>query len=242
MAKRFTDTNKYKKPFIRGLQGPYKLLWDFIYHDCDHAGIWIVDFEIAQIYLGIDMPVNREDALRFFNDGEQRIQEFDKGKKWWVKPFITFQYGELNPENRAHKSVIDILENKGLIRSLQGRKDVVKDKDMVKDKEKERKKRKNFIKPTIQQIADYIREKGYKVDPKAWFNHYESNGWMVGRNKMVDWKAAVRTWTKNNFQQTPQSVQKSVDDAFDQKSAESDRKMREGKEAWAKENRERLNA
>jgi hypothetical protein len=142
MAKRFTDTNKYKKPFIRGLQGAYKLLWDYLYHDCDHAGIWIVDFEIAQILIGNDMPVNKKDAIKFFNDGEQRIIEVDNGKKWFIPSFIEFQYGELNPENRAHNSVITILKKynlwndtkgliKGLTRGLQGRKDKDKDKDII---------------------------------------------------------------------------------------------------------------
>ncbi len=133
MAKRFTDTNKYKKPFIRGLQGAYKLLWDYLYHDCDHAGIWIVDFEIAQLYLGSDVPVNRSDALRFFNTGEERIIEFDKGKKWFIKPFIEFQYGILNRGNRVHNSILIELEKydfqKGLIRALQGLKDKEQDKD-----------------------------------------------------------------------------------------------------------------
>jgi hypothetical protein len=140
MAKRFTDTNKYKKPFVRGLPGPYKLLWDFLYHDCDHAGIWIVDFKIAQIYLGEDMPVNRDEALKLFNAGEERVVEFDNGKKWFVKPFIDFQYGELREENRLHKSVLEILRSNDLIENtnkvlaspLQG----AKDKDKEKDKEK----------------------------------------------------------------------------------------------------------
>ena len=92
MAKRFTDTNKYKKPFIRGLQGAYKLLWDYLYHDCDHAGIWIVDFDIAQIYVGKDMPINKDDALKYFNTDEQRIIEICKGKKWFIPGFIDFQY------------------------------------------------------------------------------------------------------------------------------------------------------
>lgn len=144
MAKRFTDTNKYKKPFIRGLQGAYKLLWDYLYHDCDHAGIWIVDFDIAQIYIGLDMLVNKEDALKYFNSDEERIIEFNEGKKWFIPSFIEFQYGELNENNRAHNSVILILKknnlyknNKGLIRPLQGckDKDKDKDKDMVKDKD-----------------------------------------------------------------------------------------------------------
>ena len=133
MAKRFTDTNKYRKPFIRGLQGAYKLLWDYLYHDCDHAGIWIVDFEIAQIYIGSDMPVNKQDALKYFNANEKRIIEFDNGKKWFIPSFIEFQYGVLNDQNRAHNSVLLILKNKGLISSLNGAKDKAKDKDKDKD-------------------------------------------------------------------------------------------------------------
>ena len=142
MAKRFTDTEKYKKPFIRSLPGAYKLFWDYLYHECNHAGIWIVDFEIAQIYLGSDIPVNKDEALKLFNADEQRITELSNGKKWFIKPFIQFQYGELNPENRAHNSVIQLLKqeglydtNKGLIRGLQGRKDKDKVKDMDKDKD-----------------------------------------------------------------------------------------------------------
>jgi len=149
MAKRFTDTDKYKKPFIRGLKGPYKLLWDYLYHDCDNAGIWIVDFDIAQIYLGSDMPVNKEDAFKYFNQDEERIVELDKGKKWFILPFVKFQYGELNPTNRAHLSVINKLseyelinDNKPLTRSLQGR----KDKDKVKDKDKDKDSKKSFEK------------------------------------------------------------------------------------------------
>ena len=146
MAKRFTDTNKYKKPFIRSLEAPYKLLWDYLYHDCDHAGIWIVDFDIAQIYIGKDAPVNETDALECFNSVEVKIIEFDNGNKWFIPSFIEFQYGELNELNRAHKSVLSLLkkygllekENKALISPFQGAKDKAKDKDKDKDKEKEK--------------------------------------------------------------------------------------------------------
>jgi hypothetical protein len=138
MAKRFTDTNKYKKPFIRGLQGPYKLLWDYLYHDCDHAGIWIVDFEIAQLYLGADMPVNKSDALKYFNNGEIRIIEFDGCKKWLIPSFIEFQYGVLNEQNRVHNSIILELKKykidfKDLISPLQGAKDKEEEKDIDKE-------------------------------------------------------------------------------------------------------------
>ena len=57
-------------------------------------------------------------------------------------------------------------------------------------------RRKRFAKPTIEEVRSYIREKGYHVDPEAWYDHYESNGWMVGRHKMVDWHASVSYWER----------------------------------------------
>jgi len=60
-----------------------------------------------------------------------------------------------------------------------------------------RPRRKAFVKPTLEEVAAYCRERGNRVDPQAWFDHYESNGWRVGASPMRDWKAAVRTWERN---------------------------------------------
>jgi ABC-type antimicrobial peptide transport system permease subunit len=153
MAKRFTDTNKYRKKFFRSLPGAYKLLWDYLYHDCDHAGIWIVDFEIAQTYLGKDMPISFSEAEARFNSDEIRVIPFDNDKKWFIPSFITFQYGKLSEKNRAHNNVIEILKKFSLINEdlspitdklkplweyPKGDKDMDKEKEMEQDKEKEK--------------------------------------------------------------------------------------------------------
>lgn len=57
---------------------------------------------------------------------------------------------------------------------------------------------KRFIPPTVEQVREYCLERGNDVDPQRFVDHYTSNGWMVGKNKMKDWKAAVRTWEKNS--------------------------------------------
>ena len=147
MAKRFTDTNKYKKPFMRNLPGAYKLLWDFLYHDCDHAGIWIVDFEIAQTYVGKDMPITQGGALTLFNDDEIRIVKIDGGKKWFIPSFILFQYGKLSEKNRAHLNVISVLKKYNLINEdfsikaltspLQGAKEMEQEEEQEMEMEKE---------------------------------------------------------------------------------------------------------
>lgn len=107
MGKRYTDTDKYKKPFFRALPPNYKLLWDYLYHTCDHAGVWIVDFPIASAYIGAE--VKEKEALNLFNEDEKRVHVFSKGKKWLLLQFNEFQYGVLNPRNNVHKSVIKIL-------------------------------------------------------------------------------------------------------------------------------------
>ena len=59
------------------------------------------------------------------------------------------------------------------------------------------KKRIIFKPPTIEEIKDYCIERQNKVNAEKFISHYEANGWMVGKNKMKDWKAAVRTWEQN---------------------------------------------
>lgn len=51
-----------------------------------------------------------------------------------------------------------------------------------------------FTPPTLDELKDYVWEKGYHFDPEAFMAYYESNGWKVGRNSMKNWKSACKTW------------------------------------------------
>ena len=53
---------------------------------------------------------------------------------------------------------------------------------------------KRFVPPSVDEVRDYCQERGNSVDPQRFVDYYSSNGWMVGRTKMKDWKAAVRNW------------------------------------------------
>ena len=59
------------------------------------------------------------------------------------------------------------------------------------------KERRNFVPPTVEEVRAYCLERGNHVNPDAFVDFYTSKGWMVGKNKMKDWKAAVRTWEKD---------------------------------------------
>ena len=60
--------------------------------------------------------------------------------------------------------------------------------------------RKRFAKPTLTDVQAYCAERGNTVDAQKFVDYYESNGWRVGKNAMKDWRAAVRTWERNNQQ------------------------------------------
>lgn len=58
-----------------------------------------------------------------------------------------------------------------------------------------REKRKRFAPPTVEEVTAYCQEKGLKVEATTFVDHYDSNGWMVGKSPMRDWRAACRTWS-----------------------------------------------
>ena len=72
-------------------------------------------------------------------------------------------------------------------------------------------KRKRFEKPTLSQIEQYCIERNNTVNAEQFFDYYESNGWKVGKNSMKDWKAAVRTWERNRYDQSVKSKNSKTD-------------------------------
>ena len=55
-----------------------------------------------------------------------------------------------------------------------------------------------FSPPSVQEIEEYCREKGFLLDAERFVDYYASIGWRVGKNPMKDWRAAVRTWVKKD--------------------------------------------
>jgi hypothetical protein len=84
------------------------------------------------------------------------------------------------------------------------------------DEQPDRPKRKIFKPPKLEEVTAYCLERNNTVDAQRWIDHYTSNGFMVGKNKMKDWKAAVRTWEKNtiNNGKKPKSTSESRMDAI----------------------------
>lgn len=81
------------------------------------------------------------------------------------------------------------------------------DIDIEEDKEEDKEnnsvsqaktRTKRFTPPTLEEVKAYCAERKNNVDAQRFVDYYTSNGWLVGKNKMKDWKAAVRTWERNS--------------------------------------------
>lgn len=105
MSKRFTDTDKWDRPWFRKLPATYKLLWGYITDKCDMIGVWYVDFEMASFVIG--ESISEEEALKHF---QKQIRVVDSSR-WLIIDFVNFQYGELSENNNLHRSVSAKLRN-----------------------------------------------------------------------------------------------------------------------------------
>ena len=74
--------------------------------------------------------------------------------------------------------------------------DNVNDNVNDNDIRKENIKRKEFKKPTLEEVQEYCKERNNNIDPHHFIDFYESKGWKVGNQSMKDWKACIRTWEK----------------------------------------------
>ena len=195
MAKRFTDTEKWKKKFFKTLCCKHKLLWLYILDDCNHAGIWDIDLEVAGLRAGEEF--NEKEVLKIFKDN---IIPIDNNEKWFVPKFIDFQYGQLNSDSRVHQSVIKILTKYNLNNKS----------ETVEVVETARKTVKRFSPPSTIDVSNYCNERRNNVDAESFYDFYTSKNWMIGKNKMKDWKAAVRTWEKKDNKREKSKVQRQI--------------------------------
>ena len=95
---------------------------------------------------------------------------------------------EVNAANRAGKKAEPETNKENLAAEPQP------EEKPAQEIQQEKPKRKNFVKPTVKEIAAYCKEKNYNINAQQFFNYYESNGWKIGRNAMKSWQAAVQNW------------------------------------------------
>lgn len=78
-------------------------------------------------------------------------------------------------------------------------------------KENTKEKSTRFTPPTVEEVKAYASEHGCKIDAERFVDFYASKGWMVGKTKMKDWKAAVRNWARGKTEGKHFSTERDYD-------------------------------
>jgi len=102
--KRFTDCDKWRKEWWQNLSPSGKLLWYYITENCNVAGVWEVNFRLAEFQ--INAKINKEEIQRQF---QKQIIVLAGGTKWFIRNFVKFQYG---------KDIDNLNENVGVDRAI----------------------------------------------------------------------------------------------------------------------------
>jgi len=143
MSKRLTDIGKWDKIWFRKLKPVYKCFWNYVCDRCDFSGIWEVDFETANHFIGENLNISEIKDLF-----KKQYIELNGGSRWLIKDFIAFQYGSFNEQNKMFNPIKNNLSKYGVsmgdIWGIYPGKDKVTVTVKVKDKDKEGNKRKEI--------------------------------------------------------------------------------------------------
>lgn len=207
MAKRFVDTELWDKKWFMQLNPKQKCLVKYVRDKCDLAGIWSANYMLASIYIGEE--VNEEELISI-DEGKQ-FEKLGEDKIYCIG-FIDFQYGSsLNPHSPVHKKIIDILTKNNINHDIKHKEPIYK-----------------FTPPTLEQIKNemLLKTDEYNADIQSdrFFTYYDSNGWMVGKNKMKNWRSAVSGWlNRSRIEKKPissEDIKKSIKSIANRKVSE----------------------
>ena len=113
---------------------------------------------------------------------------------------LSYIYNSLSNKQIDNITVIDFLNyiekeiiNKEINNNNDNDNDNDNDNERIVDESSKR-----FIPPTVDMVSEYCLERNNSVDPEEFVDFYTSKGWLIGKNKMKDWKAAVRTWERSS--------------------------------------------
>ena len=134
--------------------------------------------------------------------GEVTCKSYAKYTVFTVKNYCEYQQSDLQNDRQAtgKRHSNDMLTTT-----------IEEYKEGNNKKEEPKGSKKKFIPPTVDDVRAYCQERNNKVDPQKFVDFYSCKGWMVGKNHMKDWKAAVRTWEKSSRQSREAPAQKKYD-------------------------------
>lgn len=225
MVRQFTETEKWDKPWFYNASPVAKLLFIYSCEHCDRAGFWKPNFKQAADTIGINIEMIEaafdEIQHQFIRDGNWLwIPDFlyhqgnlplypeknaHKGIIRLLRQHIDGFEGQIRKllqhyhipfeETLWHSDAMAMASSKVKVKYSKGKKGGVGGKLPGNPKDGVAKK---FSKPTPEEVEAYGTTIGFAIDGHEFVDFYESKGWVVGKSRMKDWQAAVRTWKRRD--------------------------------------------
>jgi hypothetical protein len=131
MSKRFTETLKWADPWFRRLPPKMKIFWLYVLDNCDAAGVWNVDMDLASFMIG--EKFNRDDVFKALGT---RIEVLPNPSYWFIPRFIEFQYKAIREDYNPHTKIYESLRKHNLISRIE--QGLVKGWSTLMDKDKDK--------------------------------------------------------------------------------------------------------
>ena len=191
-------TSFWSDPFIQDLDNDHRLFYLYLLTNerTKQCGIYEISKKQMSFELGYSMDRVSKLLAYFIKVGKILYSETTKevALKNWMK-----YNGSTSPKVvSCIKSELCVVKDRVLIEYVNGMY-TASQEEQEQEQEEEEEKDTKFKKPTIEEIALYMEEKGMNNVSERFYNFYEAKGWMIGKNKIKNWKACVSTWKDGNL-------------------------------------------
>jgi hypothetical protein len=198
-------TSFWSDPFIQDLDNDHRLFYLYLLTNerTKQCGIYEISKKQMSFELGYSIDKVSKLLAYFIKVGKILYSETTKevALKNWMK-----YNGSTSPKVvSCIKSELCSVKDRVLIEYVNGMY-TASQEEQEEEEEKEEEQEKKFKKPTIEEIALYMEEKGMNNVAERFYNFYEAKGWMIGKNAIKNWKACVITWKDGNLKITTQST------------------------------------
>lgn len=158
-------------------------------------------------------------SLTVLNRLKKRLEKSEKARQ-----SVTVRWGKNEPNTNSIRSDTNVSQMLNDSNTYKNKKEEKENKENIisshfesekqnpiipyfeKKEKSSAKKERNIIPPTIAMVTQYCDTRNNGICPQSFLDHYAAKGWMIGKEKMIDWQAAIRTWEQKNKFQTQRSM------------------------------------
>jgi hypothetical protein len=202
-------TSFWSDPFIQDLDNDHRLFYLYLLTNERTKQCGIYEISKKQIAFEIGYSIDKVSKLLAYFIKSGKILYSETTKEIALKNWMKYN-GSTSPKVASCiKSELCGVKDRVLIEYVNG---MYTASQQEQEEEQEQEQEKRFVKPPIEEVKAYMSELKMNDLSEQWFNHYEATGWMIGKNKMKDWRASVRTWKANqkNNTSSPQIIHRKL--------------------------------